>query len=87
MDILANSQVEHGRWAGIVLEDASRMVTVFGNKAGDPDNPTQSSGIQINRVADQFAVTGNVGFHNTTAGVLNGAGTGPGKVEANNAMP
>lgn len=85
MDFLANSGIEAGLWAGIVLEDSSRMVTVSGNKCGDPHNVTQSFGIQINTRADQFAVTGNVLFHNVKGGLLNGAGTGPSKVAAFNA--
>jgi hypothetical protein len=85
MDFLANSGVQSGAWAGIVLEASSRMVAVCGNKCGDPGNVTQSYGIQINSGADQFAVTGNVLFNNSKGGVLTGAGTGRSKVVANNA--
>lgn len=85
MDILANSGIKAHEWAGIVLEGSSRMVNLCGNKCGDPDNVTQSYGIQINSNADQFAVTGNVLFHNKHPGVLNGAGTGTSKVVFHNA--
>ena len=85
MDFLANSGVAQGAWAGIVLEAQSRMVTITGNRCGDPDNRTQSYGIQINSGADQFAVTGNALFNNVNRGVLNGAGTGPSRIVENNA--
>ena len=49
MDFLANSGVAQGAWAGIVLEAQSRMVTITGNRCGDPDNRTQSV-----RHSDQF---------------------------------
>ena len=61
------------------------MVSLSGNKCGDPGNRTQSFGIQINGGADQFVVTGNVLFNNLHPGVLNGAGQGPSKVVENNA--
>ena len=71
----------------MVLEGTSRMVTVAGNKCGDPVNPGwQSYGIQIDGGADQFAVTGNVLFHNDKGGLLNGAGKGPSRVEESNAQ-
>jgi len=85
VDVYANSLAAVGTYSGIELNPTSRMVTVTGNKCGDPATPTQLAGIRIGAGADQFTVVGNTAFHNGV-GVSNSAGTGSSRVVANNAQ-
>jgi len=85
VDVYANSLAAVGAFSGIQLNSVSRMVTITGNKCGDPATPTQLAGIRIGSGADQFTVVGNTAFH-SLLGVSNVAGTGPSRVVANNAQ-
>lgn len=85
VDVYANSLAAVGTFSGIQLNPTSRMVTVTGNKCGDPATPTQLAGIRIGAGADQFTVVGNTAFHNGV-GVSNSAGTSSSRVVANNAQ-
>src|SRR5437868_7065893 len=71
IDVYANSLAASGVSSGIQLEGTSRMVTVTGNKCGDPATPSQLAGIRIYSGADQFTVVGNTAFNNTV-GISNG---------------
>ncbi len=85
VDVYANSLAAAGTFSGIQLNSTSRMVTVTGNKCGDPATPTQLAGIRIGAGADQFTVVGNTAFHNGV-GVSNSAGTSSSRIVANNAQ-
>jgi hypothetical protein len=84
VDVYANSLASIGTSSGIQLNGTSRMVTVTGNKCGDPATPSQFAGVRIFSGADQFTVVGNTAYHNTV-GISNGAGTSASKVVGNNA--
>ena len=63
------------------------MVTVAGNKAGSPANPSwQKYGIQVMSGADQYAITGNVVVkYNAFSGISGTSGT-TSQVIANNSQ-
>jgi hypothetical protein len=87
MDVLANSTLSLGTYPGIEVLGTARMITLVGNKLGDPSTASyQSYGLKINSGAAQFVVTSNVVFHNVNAGILNSAGTSASKVVASNAI-
>lgn len=85
VDVYANSLAAVGVFSGIQLNSVSRMVTITGNKCGDPATQSQLAGIRIASGADLFTVVGNTAFYNAL-GVSNLAGTGSSRVVANNAQ-
>lgn len=90
MDVVCNSNPSQGgiagAWSGIILENASRMVTLTGNKSGCPGAASnQKYGIQVNSGADQYAITGNAVENNSLGGISAASGT-PSKMVANNAQ-
>lgn len=85
MDIHTNSGMSVNTFDGLRIYGQARMISVIGNKVGDPANPRQISGITIQTGADQFAIVGNLCFYNYSP-INNYAGTGPSKVVANNAV-
>lgn len=73
-------------YAGILVPAGLKGAVIQGCFAGTDagGGGTQKYGINIVGGADDFAVTGNILRGNGTAGLFNGAGTGPSKIVANN---
>jgi len=89
MNFLLNSSNQFGGalgvYPGILVGGSSRGTVVTGCRSGSADNPAfQSWGCQVDTGADDFVVTGNNLRNNVNSGVINGAGTGPTRLVANN---
>lgn len=81
-----NSVAAPNTYAGIWAVPNSKRLSIKDNFAGDDPwgGTAQKYGIQIDAGSDNFIVTGNECLGNGTAGLFNGAGTGPTKLVANN---
>lgn len=85
MNFLWNSAPQPGAFPGILVGGTSRGTAVTGCRSGDAANPGfQRNGCQVDTGADDFVITGNNFRNNLNPGVLNGAGTGPTRLIANN---
>jgi hypothetical protein len=85
MNFLWNSAPQPGAFPGILVGGTSRGTAVTGCRSGDAANPGfQRNGCQVDTGADDFVITGNNFRNNLNPGVLNGAGTGPSRLIANN---
>jgi hypothetical protein len=75
----------HGAHPGILIGKGSRGTVITGCRSGYAEHPDwQSYGCAIEAGADEFVVVGNNFRDNARPGVANEAGTGDGKLVANN---